>query len=43
MTHASYMLAALAYLYAFWLVYVLVMGFYRAHLDGRLTGVVLVR
>ena len=25
------------YLWAFWYLYVLVMGFYRAHLDGRLT------
>lgn len=28
---------ALAYLWAFWAVYALVMGFYRAHLAGRLT------
>lgn len=27
-----------AYLWAFWAVYVLVMGIYRAHLSGRLTG-----
>ncbi len=33
---------ALAYLYAFWLLYVLVMGFYRAYLDKRLTPVALV-
>jgi len=28
--------AVLAYLYVFWLLYVLVMGLYRAHLAGRL-------
>ena len=33
---------ALAYLYALWLLYVLIMGFYRAHLDKRLHGAVLV-
>jgi uncharacterized membrane protein (DUF485 family) len=33
---------ALAYLYAFWLLYVLVMGFYRAWLAKRLTRVALV-
>lgn len=26
------------YLYAFWFVYIGVMGIYRAHLDGRLVG-----
>ena len=30
-------LFALLYLWAFWLVFVLVMGLYRAHLEGRLT------
>lgn len=29
----------LLYLYVFWLCYVLVMSFYRAHLLGKLTGV----
>lgn len=33
---------ALAYLYSFWLLYVLVMGFYRAWLAKRLTRVALV-
>ena len=28
----------LIYLYAFWFVYIGVMGIYRAHLDGRLVG-----
>jgi hypothetical protein len=28
-----------AYLWVFWLTYILVMGLYRAHLAGRLTGV----
>ena len=28
----------LAYLYAFWCAYVLVMGIYRAHLSQRLVG-----
>lgn len=32
----------LAYLYAFWLLYVLIMGFYRAWLDKRLTRVAFV-
>ena len=32
----------LAYLYGFWLLYVLVMGFYRAWLAKRLTRVALV-
>lgn len=31
-------LYTLAYLYAFWCAYVLVMGIYRAHLSKRLTG-----
>ena len=31
-------LYTLAYLYAFWCVYIGVMGIYRAHLDGRLSG-----
>lgn len=31
-------LYTVAYLYAFWLAYVLVMGLYRAHLAKRLTG-----
>lgn len=30
----------LLYLLVFWYLYVLVMGFYRASLDGRLTGMV---
>lgn len=30
--------AALLYLWAFWAIYVMVMGLYRAHLAGRLTG-----
>jgi hypothetical protein len=33
---------ALAYLYGFWLLYVLIMGFYRAWLAKRLTRVALV-
>lgn len=33
---------SLAYLYAFWLLYVLIMGFYRAWLSKRLTPVALV-
>ena len=32
-------LDAIAYLYALWLIYVMVMGFYRAHLAGTLEGV----
>jgi hypothetical protein len=32
----SWLAIAPAYLYAFWLVYVLVMGLYRAYLDKRL-------
>jgi hypothetical protein len=32
------LLSVLAYLYAFWCVYVLVMGIYRAHLSHRLVG-----
>lgn len=32
-------LYTLLYLYAFWFVYIGVMGIYRAHLDGRLVGV----
>ncbi len=32
-------LATLGYLWAFWYLYVLVMAFYRASLDGRLTGI----
>lgn len=31
--------ATVAYLYLFWLLYVLIMGFYRASLAGRLTGI----
>jgi hypothetical protein len=31
---------AFAYLYAFWMAYIAVMGIYRAHLDKRLDGVV---
>ena len=31
-------LAAFAYLWAFWLLYVATMGLYRAHLSGRLSG-----
>lgn len=30
--------AVLLYLYAFWALYVLIMGLYRAHLAGRLVG-----
>ena len=33
---------ALAYLYGFWLLYVLIMGFYRAHLANKLSKVALV-
>lgn len=33
---------ATLYLYGFWLVYILVMGLYRAYLDGRLKGLVFV-
>ena len=32
-------LYAIIYCYVFWLLYILVMGLYRASLDGRLTGV----
>ena len=32
------LLSVLAYLYAFWCAYVLVMGIYRAHLAHRLVG-----
>ncbi len=32
------LLSMLAYLYAFWCAYVLVMGIYRAHLADRLVG-----
>ena len=42
-TQDSLMMAVvylLGYLYAFWFVYIGVMGIYRAHLDGRLSGVV---
>jgi hypothetical protein len=40
MTTALYVaLAALGYMWAFWYLYVLVMGFYRASLAGRLTGI----
>jgi hypothetical protein len=35
---STFLLAALAYLYAFWCAYVLVMGIYRAHLADRLVG-----
>lgn len=36
----SYAIFAVAgYLLAFWYLYVLVMGFYRAHLDKQLTGI----
>lgn len=38
----SYALYVLAFLWAFWAVYVLVMGIYRAHLAKRLTPVTLV-
>ena len=31
-------IAILAYLWAFWAFYILVMGIYRAHMSGRLTG-----
>lgn len=33
----SYALYVLAFLWAFWAMYVLVMGIYRAHLAKRLT------
>jgi hypothetical protein len=36
------MIYTLLYLWAFWLLYVMVMGFYRAHLAGRLRGLPLV-
>lgn len=32
------MLAAIGYIWIFWAFYVLTMGLYRAHLDGRLSG-----
>ncbi len=35
---APLVLLALAYLYAFWVLYIAVMGAYRAHLSGRLVG-----
>lgn len=35
---SAVLLVALAYLYAFWCAYVLVMGIYRAHLADRLVG-----
>lgn len=34
----STILYVIAYLWAFWCAYVLVMGIYRAHLSGRLDG-----
>ena len=34
----SILLWSIAYLYAFWCAYVLVMGIYRAHLSQRLVG-----
>lgn len=37
----SYALYVLAFLWAFWAIYVLVMGIYRAHLAKRLTPVTL--
>ena len=37
-----YAVAVLLYLWAFWLIYVLVMGLYRAHLADRLKGLSLV-
>jgi hypothetical protein len=36
------MIYLIAYLWAFWLLYVLVMGFYRAHLQKRLKGLPLI-
>ncbi len=38
---SALLIAALvvAYLYAFWVLYIAVMGAYRAHLSGRLVGV----
>jgi hypothetical protein len=30
-----------AYIYIFWLVYIVVMGIYRAHLNGKLNGAVI--
>lgn len=38
MTALLTVLGVLAYLYIFWAAYVLTMGLYRAHLDGRLAG-----
>ena len=38
----SILLWSIGFLWAFWGMYVLVMGIYRAHLDRRLTGLVLV-
>ena len=35
---SMFLLSMLAYLYAFWCAYVLVMGIYRAHLADRLVG-----
>ena len=37
----SYALYVLAFLWAFWAMYVLVMGIYRAHLAKRMTPVTL--
>lgn len=40
MTHlATILLGTLAYLWAFFYLYVLVMGFYRAHLSKKMTGI----
>ena len=33
-------LSTIAFLYTFWLAYLITMGLYRAHLAGRLTGTV---
>lgn len=38
----SILLWAIGFLWAFWGMYVLVMGIYRAHLSHRLKGLVLV-
>lgn len=37
-----YMIGTLAYLWAFWMIYILVMGLYRAYLDKRLSKLMIV-
>jgi len=34
----TFIISIVAYIWLFWCAYVLVMGLYRAHLNGRLTG-----